>query len=224
MKKQASQAVEILPNLTDYVLGSTKQTTCKVTKSGSNIAMPKVKQPNKTGRDPRLFKKGAEKWRTLNLSQKEFWRNIAVTEDFWNKYTAFMSSFLISAVKNGIDYTMDNDLIYYESKARFEKYQCQQNSIERNKKYKVDTGYYPQTKATMKTYNVTQDSPLIYVKLLDLYDVNNALRCKLIYRSDPKVEYEYFPIQSGDVETGQYIKTSRPRNEDELYELFYITE
>ncbi len=225
MKQRQSYAVEILPHaLSEYAVGSIKSATCRVCKNGKNIATPKVKQPNKEGRDPNLFTKGADKWRTLSGEIKGIWKKIAKEHDFWSNWTAFMSSFLLSAEKHGLDYTMENDLNYISSESRFEKQQHLQNSIDRMQKYEVDPDHYVQTEEILNNYPVVHDSPLIYVKLLDLHDVNNALKCKLAYHTDTIVEYQFFPDEaasngkSGDVEQGCYIRYERKRQGDELYE------
>ncbi len=221
MHHAQSSAVEILPHaFTEYAIGSVKHATCRITKTGRNIAMPKVEQPNKTGGNPVPLKKGGEKWWCLSDSQKEFWREIALEHDFWSKWQAFMSSFLISVELNGLDYTMNNELIYYSSNARDKRYEHYENSIKRNRGYQVDESYYPKTEETLKKYLLAHDSPLIYVRLLNLVDVNNALKCKMIYRTDPVVDYEYYPEQTGTIEKGYYVRTERPRSEEERYELF----
>ncbi len=225
MKRYRPKSVEILPTeISEYAVGSMKSTTCRVTKNGSNIAMPKVKQPNKQGRDPQLFKKGSEKWRTFTKETKDFWHNIALENEFWSKWQAFMSSFLLSVGIHGIDATMNQDLAYYDSDARFEKYAHLENSIKRLRKHHVDSEDYQKTKATYKKYPVAQDSPVFYPKLFDLWDVNIALKCRLIYRYDPVVEYRYYPEETGEVEKGYYIRTERERIGEEKYELFSISE
>ncbi len=221
MRRDQLRAVEILPGpLSEYVIGSTKNTTCRVMKNGRNVAMPKVKQPNKTGGKSLYLQNGAAKWRTMNLDQKEYWREIAKEHDFWSNWTAFMSSFLKSVTIYGLDYVMANEVEYVSSDARFERQKCHENSVKRNRQYQPDPESYPLTEATLKTYPVAMDSALIYVKLLDVIDVNNAMLCKLLYRTDPFVEYQYFPNETGEIEKGYYIKSQRPRQDDELYELF----
>ncbi len=222
MSQTCSNSVEVLPHVTDYLLGSTKNTTCRVCKNGRNIAMPKVKQANKTGRNPDFFKCGAEKWRRLTHAEKSCWRDIAKEKDFWSNWTAFMSSFLKSVGQIGLEETMNNDLVYTSSAARLQRKEQRENSIKRNRQYKVDPDYYTRTEQILRDYPVAHDSALAYIRLLDLADVNNALRCKMAYRTDPIVEYEYFPTQTGDIEMGHYIKTSRVRHGDELYELFQL--
>ncbi len=221
MKQNQSHAVEILPGpFSEYVLGSTKNTTCRVGKNGRNVAMPKVKQPNKTGGNGDYLKSGAEKWRSMDAEQKQYWRAIALEHDFWSNWTAFMSSFLKSVTDHGLEYVMAHETSYVSSNARLERYQCHANSVKRNQQYQADPEYYPTTEATLKSYSVAMDSELVYVRLLDVIDVNNAMRCKLVYRSDPIFDYEYQPLETGEVEKGYYVKTQRPRQGDELYELF----
>ncbi len=219
MSKRDSHAVEILPFITDIVCGSTKHTTCRVSKNGRNIAMPKVKQPNKTGVNGSYLKSGSAKWKTMTAKQKQYWDDIALKEDFWSRWTAFMSSFLISVGLHGLDHTMNNELSYLTSEKRSQRNEDFENSRTRHRQYQVDPSYYPRTEETLKTYQVAHDSPLVYVRLLDLRDVNNALRCKYAYRTDSIVEYRFFPNETGEVETGTYIKTVRERIGDELYEL-----
>ncbi len=218
MAQKESKAVEILPMITDVVYGSIKTATCRVTKNGSNIAMPKVTQPNKQGRNQGRLTKGAEKWRSMSDKQKIYWKEIATEHNFWSNWTAFMSSFMISVTLYGLDYVMANDVEYLASTARLQRHEQQNNMVKRRRRYKVDASYYPRTEKTMRDYPIQQDSPLIYVRLLDLTDVNNALALKMIYRTDAIVEYQYFPDQVGEIEKGYYIKTGRPREGDELYE------
>ncbi len=215
-----SNAVEILPAVVSYAVGSTKNTTFRVTKSGSNMAVPKVKQPNKKGVNGDYLKSGAAKWRTMSKEQKAFWQDIAEKEDFWSKWQAFMSSFLTLAGIHGLDYVMNNDVSYIYSESRFEKEKHLLESVKRNQNYHVDPAHYAQTEETLTLYPVAMDSPVVFVKLLDVIDVNNALLCKLVYRCDPVVEYEYHPLETGAVEKGYYIRSERPRQGDELYELF----
>ncbi len=223
MKNRSSKAVEILPHaFSEYAIGSTKHNSCRVCKNGRNIAMPKIKQPNKEGRDPLLFTNGSAKWKTLSHAQKENWRDIAIDKEFWSKWQAFMSSFLISVTIHGMDYTMNHELSYIDSEARHKRYEYYENSIKRNQQYKVDPSYYPQTEAMLKLYPIAHDSELLYIRLLDLIDINNALQCKMVYRTDPFVEYEYYPEQTGAVEKGYYIRRERPRQGDELYELLRL--
>ncbi len=225
MNKRCSHSVEILPSvLSGYAVGSTKNTSCRISKNGRNIAMPKVSQPNKTGANPNFFKSGSEKWKTLNKEQKNYWDQIAKQENFWSRWTAFMSSFLKSISLNGLDETMNNELSYCYSEARFERQQHLENSIKRNRKYEVDPQHYVETEIMLNQYPIAHDSPLVYVKLLDLNDINNALRCKMAYRTDPIVECEYTPLETGDIEKGFYVKTQRPRVGDEVYELFKLLE
>ncbi len=227
MSKQQSRAVEILPGKAiETLYGSMKHCSCRVTKNGRNIAIPKVKQPTKEGRNPEYFKKGSEKWRGMTVAEKDFWKAIATEKAFWSKWTAFMSSFLLSIGLHGLDYTMTNALIYYDSDARLQRQKNQEKTLARRRRYVADPQYYPQTEDTMKNYPLAFDSELIHVRLLDVNDVNNALICRLIYRTDPIVEYQFFPEKAGfpavgsEVETGYYIKTTRPRLDNELYRLF----
>ncbi len=220
MSKKTSHAVEILPDgVIDTLYGSTKHTTCRVMRNGRNLAMPKVEQPNKTGGSADYLKKGSEKWRAMTENQKNYWQGIADNEDFWSRWTAFMSSFLLCVGTHGLEQTMNQDLTYHSSAVRLERCKRNNDCLKRRRRYKVDADYYPRTKATLAKYPVAYASELICVRLLDLLDVNNALRCRMIYRTDPVVEYEYFPEEVGDVEKGYYIKTERPRLGDELFQL-----
>ncbi len=223
MAKKESRAVEVLPFITDTVCGAVKGATARVTKNGKNIATPKVVQPNKTGRNPSLFTKGAEKWRCMTKAQKCYWDDIAKQEDFWSRWQAFMSTFLKLADIHGLDYVMAQDLEYYVSENRKSRDQDFANSQKRQRQYEVAPEAYVKTEENLRVYPVAHDSALVYVKLLDLTDINNALRCKFAYRTDPIVEYDYYPIDSGEVETGYYVKVSRNRVGDEVYELFQKT-
>ncbi len=215
-----SQAVEILPTFPiDIMTGSIKHCTFRVDKEGRNMVMPKVLQPNKTGRQPEIPQGASIKWRSLSDNQKQYWQEIAKDYDFHSRWTAFVSSFFLAVDLHGLDYVMAHELSYIYSKNRHKRDEHWLNSKKRRAKYKPNPKHYDMTKETLATYPVDLLTPFIYLKLLDLNDVNNALRCKMLIRTDPLVEYEFFLEQEGEIEKGSYIRRQRPRIANELYEL-----
>ncbi len=77
MASKCSKAVEIIPSPTiDWVVGSIKSCTARITKNGRNIASRKIKQPNTTGGDPNMFKKAGEKWRSMTREEKQPWQDL----------------------------------------------------------------------------------------------------------------------------------------------------
>ncbi len=223
MAKKCSQAVEILPGSTiDWLLGSTKNCTARITKNGSNVIMPKIKQPNKTGADPNMFKGAGEKWRAMNADQKLPWINIAKEKSFRSPWNAFISSFLKSATIHGLEYTMSHELKYISSDSRYKKAEQLNNSIQRLNQYKVEPAFYTDTKEILKQYPVELSSPHIYLKLLDLTDVNNALRMKLLYRTDDFAEYQFYSVEiDRNTEKGSYTLIKRARQGVELYQFIH---
>ncbi len=220
---KCSKAVEILPTLPiDIMTGSTKHNTFRVDKQGRNMVMPKVEQTNKTGRDSAIVKGAPAKWKTLNAEQKQYWQEIANQYDFYTRWTAFVSSFFLSVDLYGLEYTMNHELNYIHSKNRGKKEEHWENSLQRRVKYKPDPAHYQITEMNLQLYPVRFSNPFMFIKLLDLTDINNALACKMIYRTDAIVEYEFFPSEEGEVEVekGSYIKHSRARTGTQKYELF----
>ncbi len=220
---KCSHAVEILPTPPiDIMTGSIKSSTFRVDQNGRNIVMPKVKQPNKTGRDSVIVQSAPIKWRTLTADQKQYWDEIAKSKSFYSRWTAFVSSFFLSVDAHGLDHTMNNELSYFYSKNRGKANEHFNNSLERRLKYQPDPQHYIITKETLRLYPVELRTELIYTKLLDLNDVNNALRCRMLVRTDSFIEYEIFP-DPDDETRGSYICKTRPRKDDELYELLDIS-
>ncbi len=218
---KCSYAVEILPSgPIEIMTGSIKGSTFRVDKQGRNMVMPKVEQPNKTGRDSLVVKGAPEKWKTLSQDKKQYWDEIAAEHDFRSRWTAFVSSFFLSVDLHGLEHTMNHELTYIHSKNRGKSAEHFENSLKRRLKYKPDPRHYKITQTTLETYPIELRSPFIFVKLLDLNEVNNALRCKMVCRTDPIVEHEYFPFPDSDGDIGTFIKITRPRLGDEVYELF----
>ncbi len=216
-----SKAVEIMTESpVDVVVGPLKDITFRVTKDGKNIAMPKVEQPNKTGRTPDIMKSAPIKWRTLTTEQLKYWDDIAVKHDFRSRWQAFVSSFLKCADANGLEYTMNNDLAYFESKNRHIQQQYFENSKKRHLNYKLDSKRSKNSQKCYNNYPIKNNFDTIRPVLWDIQDVNNALKLTLLYRTDLIVECEYFPEKEGDIEKGYYIRTTRPRQGDELFALF----
>ncbi len=221
MARTCSTAVEILPSPTmDWVIGSIKTCTARVAKNGRNIATKKVKQPNKTGADPRMFTGARDKWRAMTKEEKLPWQEIAAKEDFRSGWNAFLSSFFRSVAIHGLEYTMSHELIYIYSDHRQKKAEQLSNSLKRLSKYEVQDSFYLETEATLKLYPVEFSSEHIYVRLRDLNDINNALCMELLYRYDTFTEYEFEPMAEDQyTETGSYTIRKRPRQGRELYQL-----
>ncbi len=222
MAKECSKSVEILPGPTvEWMVGSIKTSTCRVTKNGRNLASKKVKQPNKTGGDPRMFTRAGEKWRAMTEAQKKPWKELAKEQEFRSGWHAFNSSFFRSVAIHGLEYTMNQELTYIYSDNRQKKAEHLNNSLKRLQKYYVQESFYTETEEMLKSYPVQLCSPHIIIRLEDLTDINNALAMKWLYRTDAVTEYQFYPEEeTGSVEKGYYVKTGRPRNPDELYELF----
>ncbi len=222
MSKKCSKAIEVLPGSTiDWLVGSVKTSTARVTKNGRNILIPKVKQPNKTGADPNMFKGAGEKWRSMTEVQKKPWIDIAQEKPFRSPWNAFISSFLRSVAVHGLSYTMSNELKYMDSNNREKKELQLSNSLNRLNQYQVEPEFYEETAAIMAEYPVEYASPHIHLRLRDLIDVNNALTMKWLYRTDAFREYNFEPIeQNQDTEIGSYSISKRPRQGQELFQLF----
>ncbi len=225
MAKKCSKLVEILPGPTiEWLVGSTKTSTARITRNGRNIAMPKVKQPNKTGGDPRMFKEAGKKWRSMTESQKQPWKEIAKEKEFRSGWHAFNSSFFRSVAVNGIDYTMSHELIYVYSNNREKKAECLINSIKRNQVYQVDAAFYNRTEELMKEYRLEYASPHIQIRLSDFDDINNALSLGYLYRSDDILESQFHLIEKDQyTEKGTYILIKRSRLGQELIQAITAT-
>ncbi len=221
MAKKCSQAVEILPGATiDWMVGSIKNCTARVCKNGRNILMPKVKQSNKTGGDPNMFKGAGEKWRSLTVTQKEPWVAIAGEKSFRSPWNAFNSSFFKSVALYGLDYTMSHELDYIDSDHRSKREEYLQKSVKRLQRYEVEEEFYSETEAILNLYPVALSSPHIHIRLRDIGDVNNALAMRWLYRSDDFSEYQFEPLEKDQYsEKGSYSMTKRTRQGQELYEL-----
>ncbi len=221
MSKKRSQAVEVLPGTTvDWLVGSVKTSTCKITKNGRNIALPRVKQPNKTGGEPKMFTGARDIWRAFTDIQKNYWQEIAREKEFRAGWNAFLSSFFRSVAIHGIEYTMSHDLNYIHSDHRAKKQQYLINSLRRLGTYQVKEKFYSQTQTMLALYPVAFASPHIHLRLEDLNDINNALTMKWLLRTDDFLEYDFTPIESnGSTEKGSYILRKTPRQGQELYQL-----
>ncbi len=224
MRKE-SHAVEILPTFPiDTMCGSIKHSTFRVTQSGKNIVTDKECHSGNKGRSSTVVQSASIKWRSLNKVSKEYWQEIADDYAFYSRWTAFVSSFFLSVDQHGLDYTMAQELNYFHSQNRHNKQEHWENSRKRRSQYKANPLHYLMTAYTLMNYPVEHICPLIYVRLLDLRDVNNALRCRMARRTDSIVEYEYYADPSGDGSTGTYSRKERPRTGDKVFELFYISE
>ncbi len=216
-----SHSVEILPTAPiDIMCGSINYATFRVTQTGRNIVGPKVKQSSDKGRDPKIVKSCPVKWRSLSKGQIQYWQDIAEEHNFYSRWTAFVSSFFLSVDRHGLDYTLNNELSYLHSENRLKKQETFENSRKRRSQFKADPMHYLMTAVTLMTYPLEHACPLIYIRLLDLVDVNNALRCRMVIRTDPVIEYDYYSDAAGDGNTGTYIRKQRPRTGDEVFELF----
>ncbi len=220
MALKCSNSVEILPSPTiDWLCGSTKTSSVRIAKNGRNVAMKKIKQPNKTGADPKMFSGAGEKWRSMTKEQKQPWAAIAEDKSFRSPWNAFISSFLKSVALSGIDYTMSHELTYIDSDHRQKKAKQLANSIKRLNQYEVKESFYSETEETLAKYPVNFSSEHIYVRLQDYVDVNIALELELLYRTDDFAEYQYESIEKIDyIEKGSYILTKRPRQGQELFQ------
>ncbi len=221
-----SHSVEILPTFPiDIITGSIKHSSFRVTQTGRNIVSPKlITQSSNKGRDGNILKSASIKWKTLSQQEIGYWEEIAGKYTFYSRWTAFISSFFLSVDRYGLDETMDRKLSYISSVNRHKKQEHFANSLKRRNQYKADPMHYKITEATLKKYPVEHICPLIYIRLLDLVEVNNALRCRMVIRTDAIVEYEYSPDPDGDGNSGRYTRKERPRVGDEQFELFHITE
>ncbi len=220
MAQKCSQAVEVLPGSTiEWLTGSITTCTARIGKNGRNILMPKVKQPNKTGGDPKMFKEAGSKWRAMTYIQKQPWGYIARNEKFRSAWHAFNSSFFRSVAKHGLDYTMNHELNYIYSNNRAKMAEQFINSLKRLKKYRVQPMFYTETEEMLRIYPVVLASPHIYIRLRNLNDINNALSMKLLLRTDVIKEYHFEPIeQNNHIEKGSYTLLTRPRQGLELFE------
>ncbi len=223
MAKKCSKAVEVLPSSSiEWLVGSVKTSTARVCKNGRNIVMPKVKQSNKIGADPKMFTGAGEKWRALTSNQKQSWKEIAREKQFRSAWHAFNSSFFRSVAIHGLDYTMTNQLNYIKSDSRYKKAEALNNSVKRLKKYKTKSEFYSETEEILKIYPVAYSSPHVHFRLRDLNDVNNALAMKWIYRTDDFLQYEFSPIEQDQyTEKGSYTLIKRPRQGEELYQVIH---
>ncbi len=221
MAKQCSKAVEVLPGSTvDWVVGSLKNSTARVCQNGRNILMPKLRQPNKTGGNPNMFKGAGEKWRSMTAVQKQPWVEIADEKWFRSAWNAFNSSFFRSVAMYGLDYTMSHELEYIDSDHRAKREEYLHNSLKRLADYEVKEEFYTETDDIFELYPVALTSPHIRIRLRDLNDVNNALAMKWLYRTDDFLEYHFDPVEQDQyTEKGSYTLTKRPRQELELYQL-----
>ncbi len=218
-----SQSVEILPTFPiDVITGSIKHSTFRVTQSGRNIANPKESHSGNKGRDASIVKSASIKWGGLSKEQIQYWQEISENYNFYSRWTAFVSSFFLSVDRHDLDDTMKNELSYFHSANRHKKQEQFENSQKRRRQYRANPMHYLMTAATLNKYPIEHICPLIYIRLLDLHDVNNALRCRMVIRTDLKIEHEYYPDPGGDGNSGTYTRKERPRVGDELYELFYI--
>ncbi len=182
--------------------------------------MKKVKQPNKTGGDPKMFSSSGEKWRTMTATQKEPWIKIAKENGFRSSWHAFNSSFFRSVAIHGLEYTINHELNYIESKSRHEKAESLNNSVKRLNKYKVKEEFYTQTEEILTTYPVAFSSEHVYLRLRNLSDVNNALSMKWLYRTDEFYDYQFTTTETdGNTEKGSYTLTKKPRQGQELFQL-----
>ncbi len=216
-------SVEILPTPPiDVMCGSTKQNTFRVTQTGRNIVSLKVSQSGNKGRDSEIVKSASIKWHSLSSEQIQYWQYIAAEHEFYSRWTAFVSSFFLAVDRHGLEIAMNNKLAYNNSENRHQKQKHFENSRQRRLQYKPDPMHYLLTEAILRRYPIRHICPLIYVRLLNLDEVNNALRCRMIIRTDDLIEYEYYPTPDGDGSSGIYSRKQRARIGDEIYELFKI--
>ncbi len=220
MARKCSKAVEILPSPTiEWLTGSTKNSTARICKNGRNVVMPKVKQPNKTGGDRKMFSGAGEKWRSMTVKQKQPWRDIADEKHFKSGWQAFISSFFKSTAIHGLEYTMNHELNYIDSSSRYEKAKQISNNVKRLHNYKVEPEFYKETEDILEEYPIAFTTEHVYLRLRDLSDVNNALEMKWLYRTDDFYEYHFTPIETDEfTEKGSYTLTKRPRQGQELYQ------
>ncbi len=225
MAKKSSRAVEILPGPTvEWLVGSVKTSTARVCKNGRNILMPKVKQPNKIGADPNMFKLAGEKWRAMTEAQKQPWKEIATNKEFRCAWNAFNSSFFRSVAIYGMDHTMNHELSYINSNHRSKKAEHLRSSLKRLNQYQQAPESYVETAAILDLHPVALSSEHVQLHLQDLNDVNNALLMKWLYRTDAFIEYEFTALeQDQHSETGHYTMTKRPRQSQELYQMIQAT-
>ncbi len=220
---KCSKAVEILPGPSiEWLIGSTKHSTARICKNGRNIATPKVKQPNKTGGDPNMFRAAGEKWRSMTNEEKQPWIDLVQEKNFRSGWHAFNSSFFRSVAIHGLEYTINHELNYIESNHRQKKAQHLLNSLKRLQNYQVQESFYTETDTILAHYPVALSSSHFYIRLEDITDVNNALSMKYLYRTDSFKEYKFKPVETDqDIETGTYTLRIRPRLGQELYEPIY---
>ncbi len=220
MARKCSKAVEVLPSPTiGWLTGSIKTSTARICKNGRNVVMPRVKQPNKTGADPNIFKGAGEKWRSMTETQKRHWKDLAEEKHFRCGWNLFLSSFMRSAAIHGLDYTMNHQLEYIDSKSRHEKAQGFNNNMKRLNNYQVEPAFYDETEAILEKYPLAFADPFVYLRLRDLNDVNNALEMKWLYRKDDFAEYQFTPNEVDQyTEKGSYILIKRPRQGNELFQ------
>ncbi len=174
--------IELLRSeLCESITGHIKTTTFRVSHKGKNYALPKV---SGTWGDPLILSGASAKWGAMAENEKDFWFGISQTHGFWSRWTAFVSSFILSVGIFGLVTTILQPLGFHPSTVRFQRYLSRINSVKRHNKYMDNESDYTRTDEILELYPIELTSPLVLPRMLSECDVNSALETKLVFRTD----------------------------------------